>query len=196
MAKELKNIFETINAVMQDVSAIGKNSKNQSQGFMFRGIDDVMNELNPAMKCHKLFVAPEVLEQQRYERTNSKGSVINYSLLKIKFTFYAEDGSNISVITLGEGMDSGDKASNKAMSIALKYALFQLFMIPTEEMKQADPDKESHELVPETAEQAYERLANTAKNKAELKTLYSKLNTTLKSELKNAIIALGNSLPE
>jgi len=37
----------------------------------------------------------------------------------------------------GEGMDSGDKAYNKAMSIGLKYACFQTFMIPTASV---DPD--------------------------------------------------------
>ena len=40
-------------------------------------------------------------------------------------------------------MDSGDKATNKAMAIAMKYALFQVFCIPTEEMK--DPDAETPE---------------------------------------------------
>ena len=38
-------------------------------------------------------------------------------------------------------MDSGDKASNKAMSSAFKYACFQVFCIATEEMK--DPDAET-----------------------------------------------------
>ena len=51
-------------------------------------------------------------------------------------------------MTLGEGMDSGDKASNKAMAIAYKYALFQVFCIPTEEM--TDPDGESYETKHET----------------------------------------------
>ena len=39
------------------------------------------------------------------------------------------------------GMDSGDKATTKAMAIAFKYACFQVFCIPTEEMK--DPDAET-----------------------------------------------------
>ena len=43
-------------------------------------------------------------------------------------------------------MDSGDKATNKAMSIAFKYACFQTFCIPTEEM--VDPDAECHEVKP------------------------------------------------
>ena len=144
--KKLMNIFETITAVMNEIGAVGKNSKNQQQGFMFRGIDAVMNALNPAMKKYGLFVVPEILEQTREERTTSKGGLLIYSICRIKYTFYAQDGSSISAVVIGEGMDSGDKATNKAMSIAFKYACFQVFCIPTEEM--VDPDAEVHEPAP------------------------------------------------
>ena len=118
---------------------------------MFRGIDAVMNAINPALIKYKLFIVPEVLEQTREERKNSKGSTLIYSICKVKYTFYAEDGSNITATVIGEGMDTGDKATNKAMSIAFKYACFQVFCIPTEEMK--DPDAESHEIVNDVAKQ-------------------------------------------
>lgn len=135
------NIYESITAIMQEIPAIGKEKKNQQQGFKYRGIDDVMNALQPILAKHKVFVVPEVLEQTREERVTGKGSTLLYSLMKIKYTFYAEDGSSIYAVVIGEGMDSGDKASNKAMAIALKYAFFQVFCIPTEEMK--DPDAET-----------------------------------------------------
>lgn len=137
-------IYSAIIAVMADVGAVGKTSRNQQQGFMYRSIDAVMNALHPAMAAHKIFCAPEILEQTREERTSSKGATLIYSICKIKYTFYAEDGSNVSVVVIGEGMDSGDKATNKAMAIAFKYACFQLFCIPTEEM--IDPDSESPEV--------------------------------------------------
>ena len=145
-------IFGLIGQAMRDVGAIGKDSKNQQQGFMYRGIDAVMNALNPVMSKLGLFIVPEVLEQTREERVNAKGTTLLYSILKMKYTMYAPDGSNVSCIVLGEGMDTGDKASNKAMSVALKYAMFQLFMIPTEEM--VDPDSEVHEVKPKTAKPA------------------------------------------
>ena len=116
---------------------------------MFRGIDAVMNALYPALVKNKVFIVPTILEQQREERTTTKGGVLIYSICKIKYTFYAEDGSNIECIVVGEGMDSGDKATNKAMSVAFKYACFQTFCIPTEEMKEADPDNEVHEVTEE-----------------------------------------------
>jgi hypothetical protein len=158
------NIFETISAVMNDIGAIGKTSKNTTQGFMFRGIDAVMNAINPALVKYKLFIVPEVLEQTREERQTTRGGTLIYSIVKVKYTFYAEDGSNISAIVIGEGMDSGDKATNKAMSIAFKYACFQVFCIPTEEM--VDPDKESHEVTPaKISEKEAETLAELLKKK-------------------------------
>ena len=138
------NIYETINAVMGEIGVIGKTSRNEQQKFMFRGIDAVMNAINPALVKYKLFIVPEVLEQTREERQTKSGGALIYSVCKIKYTFYAEDGSSISSVVIGEGMDSGDKATNKAMSIAFKYACFQVFCIPTEEM--VDPDAECHEV--------------------------------------------------
>ena len=135
------NIYESITKIMEEVPSIGKNKKNSTQGFMYRGIDDVMNALQPLLAKNKVFIVPEILEQTREERQTQKGGNLIYSICRIKYKFYAEDGSSIEAITIGEGMDSGDKATNKAMAIAMKYALFQVFCIPTEEMK--DPDGET-----------------------------------------------------
>lgn len=138
-------IYRAIANVMADVGAVAKGKKNtQGASFMYRGIDDVMNALNPAMAKHKIFVVPEILEQIREDRTTAKGYSLIYSLCKIKYTFYTDDGSNVSATVIGEAMDSGDKATNKSMSVAFKYACFQVFCIPTEEMQ--DPDGETHEL--------------------------------------------------
>lgn len=144
-------IFDAINKVMQEVGAIGKDSKNQQQGFKYRGIDAVMNALNPVMVKYGVFVVPTVLEQTREERTTGKGGLLIYSILKVRFRFYTKDGSYVETTVIGEGMDAGDKASNKAMSVALKYAAFQVFMIPTEELMD-DPDKECHEVMPKMDE--------------------------------------------
>lgn len=139
----MMNIYQSITKIMEEVPSIGKTQKNKTQGFMYRGIDDVMNALQPLLAKNKIFIVPEILEQTREERTTSKGGNLIYSICKIKYKFYAEDGSSVEAITIGEGMDSGDKATNKAMAIAMKYALFQVFCIPTDEMK--DPDSETPE---------------------------------------------------
>lgn len=176
-AKKL-NIFEAINRTMEDVGAIGKTSKNQQQGFMFRGIDAVMNALNPAMIKNGIFVVPQVLEQTREERQTAKGGNLIYSVCRIKYTFYAQDGSSVEAVVVGEGMDSGDKATNKAMSIAFKYACFQVFCIPTEEMK--DPDEECHEVKPKEVEK---KLIDEVKQKS-LEEKCKNSNVTVETLLK------------
>ena len=142
MEKQL--IFEAISKVMEDVGVVGKNDTNKTQGFKYRGIDAIMNALNPAMIKHRVFCTPEVLEHTRENRVSGKGNTLIYSICKIKYRFFTTDGSFVEAVTIGEGMDSGDKATNKAMAIAFKYACFQIFCIPTEEMH--DPDAESPEL--------------------------------------------------
>ena len=148
-----EQIYSLMGEAMRKISAVSKDSVNQTQGFKYRGIDAVMNALYPVMSELGLFIVPEVLEQTREERTSvktynntEKKTTLLYSILKIKYTMYAPDGSNVSCVVIGEGMDSGDKASNKALAVGLKYACFQMFMIPTEEM--IDPDSECHEVEP------------------------------------------------
>ena len=138
---EKYQIYELIGKAMADIGAIGKESVNKQQGFKYRGIDAVMNALNPVMQKYGLFVTPEVISQVREERQTNNGGRLLYSILTMKYTMYAPDGSNVSAVVIGEGMDSGDKASNKAMSVAFKYAMFQLFCIPTEDF--VDPDSET-----------------------------------------------------
>lgn len=139
----LSGIFTAICAIIEDCPAITKGQKNAQHGFMYRGVDAVMNVFQPLLAKHKVFVVPEVLDSHREERQTRNGGNLIYTILKVKYTFYAEDGSNVSAVVQGEGMDSADKSSNKAMSVAFKYACFQVFCIPTEEMK--DPDAETSE---------------------------------------------------
>ena len=134
------NIYEAIADIMKEGYSISKNKYNNQQKFAYRGIDDVMNVFQPLMAERGIFIVPEVIEQRREERLSSKNNNLIYSVLKMKYTFYASDGTSISATVIGEGMDSGDKASNKAMAVAMKYAMFQVFCIPTEEMGNCDPD--------------------------------------------------------
>lgn len=140
-------IYSAMINILRDIKAIGKDKQASGYAsFNYRGIDDVYNSLNPVMAKHGVFCVPELLESEREERTNAKDKVVAYVTVKVKYTFYAEDGSSVSCVVPGEGMDSGDKATPKALSIAMKYALFQTFCIPTEEL--ADPDAEVDQLAP------------------------------------------------
>lgn len=141
-----EKIYQAIAAVMADVGAVGKDATNQYDKYRYRSIDAVMNAMHPAMAKHHVFVTPEVLEQSREERQSAKGGTMIYSVSKVRYTFYTDDGSSVQATVIGEGSDRGDKSMNKAMSAAFKYALFQVFCIPTEEM--VDSEKDSAEFAP------------------------------------------------
>ena len=137
---EEKKIYKAIPAIMDEIGHIGKDKKNQQQGFMFRGIDQVMNTMKPLLSKHGVFIVPEILETNREERLTKSGGTLIYTMHKIVYHFIADDGSQVCACVVGEGMDSADKSSNKAMAVAFKYACFQVFCIPTEEMAKDDPD--------------------------------------------------------
>lgn len=145
VAQKAPAIYRAISGVMADVGEVGKNKFNEQQKFKYRSVDDVYNALHPALAKNKVFIVPEILEQTReVVGVTKNGAKMTLVICTIKFTFYAEDGSHIETTLIGEALDTGDKATNKAMAIAYKYACFQVFCIPTEEM--TDPDAESPEI--------------------------------------------------
>jgi len=170
-------VYEKIAAVTAELSKIGisKDSKNQSQGYAFRGIDAVYGALSPLLSKHGLCILPRVTDRQVIERQNRQGTALFYVTLTVEFDFVAaEDGSKHTVITVGEAMDSGDKASNKAMSAAYKYAAFQAFCIPTE--GDNDADSQTHEVAAATTDPAVEAAVQLAATIEELNGIWKSLN--------------------
>lgn len=136
-------IYKKMNDVMKEIGHVGKDQKNVAQGFKFRGIDQFVNSLYPALCKHGVFMTPSVVseshELKEVVRSNGKAGIDKHVHLQVTYTFYAEDGSWVRVGPIAaEGLDSGDKATNKALSAALKYALIQTFSIPTEDMAEGD----------------------------------------------------------
>jgi len=104
------------------------------------------------MSKHGLFVVPTVQDTKLRERETRNGGVLFYTTLTVLFRFYAEDGSHIEAVTIGEAMDSGDKSANKAMSAAMKYAMMQVFCIPTQDDK--DSENQTHDVKPKSRKAA------------------------------------------
>lgn len=181
-------IYQRMCNAMADIEAIGKDKYNKQQGFKYRGIDDVMNTLFPIFQKHKLFLTPEVLDQHREERPSKSGGNLIYSILKVRYSLYTDDGSHVSAVVIGEGMDSADKSSNKAMAVAMKYAIFQMFCIPTEDMAKDDPDGYSPDPAPVKVTKsqpvppapAVDRKAETERIMKAYDTTYSNIVATIK----------------
>ncbi len=180
-------VYKAITDVAGELAArgISKDGRNAAQGFSFRGIDAVYNALAPLLAKHKLCILPRCVDRICVERTTAKGTALFYVTVKAEFDLVsAVDGTKHTIATFGEAMDSGDKATNKAMSAAYKYAAFQAFCIPTEETS-ADADSETHSVIYSSMDFIADM--DAAKTEAELKTAFaaawkaSKGNETIKS---------------
>lgn len=173
-----QKIYAAICATMKDIGAVGKNDVNTFDKYKFRGIDAVMNALSPAMTKNGIFVVPSVLNCEREERISSDGKKnMMYTVLTVQYSFYAEDGSHVDAVVVGEAMDRSDKSTNKAMSAAFKYACFQTFCIPTEELME-DADKDS----PEIGQKAREGARNVEAKDSAPNTQKSQENASASSE--------------
>lgn len=136
------NAREVILAVMHEVQGVGKNERNSAQGFNFRGIDAVINKVGPALRKAGGFILPEVKQSEHSIALTAKGSQVNVVHLVVQFGIYGLDGEAIVGTVAAEAMDSGDKATAKAMSVALRTFLLQVLALPTDE---PDPDSFSYE---------------------------------------------------
>lgn len=163
-------VYQSISLISAELSheGISKDRSNQQQGYKFRGIDDCLNALAPLLSKNNLVILPEVLEREVVERQTKNGGALFYVTVKVKYVFVnSEDDSRHDVVTYGEAMDSADKATNKAMSAAYKYAVIQAFCIPTE--GENDADAVTHDVAAKKA-QVYTQHKQTAQAKiAELR---------------------------
>lgn len=134
-------VYQKIAAVQGELAKVGisKSRRNQQQGYNFRGIDEVYAALSPLLASNGLIIVPRILSRECVEGQTRKGDPLFRVTVHAEFDFIAaEDGSIHTAATFGEAMDSADKATNKAMSAAYKYAAFMTFAIPTEGDNDAD----------------------------------------------------------
>ena len=134
--------MELLTKVMGDVGAVRKGDRNETQGFSFRGIDAVVNAVSPALRKHGVVVTPDVRSIERATvEVGRNRTPMGHVTVVVAYTFTAPDGSSIVTSAAGEAMDSGDKATPKAMSVAYRTALLQALCLPTDE---PDPDAETY----------------------------------------------------
>jgi len=136
-------IYQKMANVMRKVGAVAKKSKNTAQGYAYRSVDDVFNELHNIFAEEGIFITYTTLNKEinhLESEANGKSSLVHEAVGDIEYSFYAEDGSSISTIVSGYALDKGDKAMGKLYAYSIKYALMHMFLIPTNDS--LDPDKD------------------------------------------------------
>lgn len=136
-----RTIHEIMGLILAEMPAIGKTQRNESQKFNFRGIDDVLEQMTPLLGKYGAFYTPHVLERISDRRTTSGGSTMYEVNLHVRYVFHGPGGDEVDASGWGEGTDMGDKATSKAMTMAMKYVVVQVFAVATQEQSQADGDR-------------------------------------------------------
>lgn len=134
-SKRWDNINDAKLAVMRDVSYAKKTTPEAGSGLNYSYLSegDLLSVVRPAMVKHGLTMRPIALQQIASDSWNAKSGSIQH---RVRFAVTYElkctttKGTETEQITVsGEGADTSDKASGKAMTNAEKYALRQAFLI-------------------------------------------------------------------
>jgi len=130
------DIIEALAAVWAECGYVQKH-RGTNLPYTYARETDYIAEIRPAMVRHGVVMFPVDYEDVHYETyQTAKGGMMTRCTLKATFQFAVRGGGNIVVCAMGEGTDSGDKSTNKAMTAAKKYALNQSMLIATGD----DPD--------------------------------------------------------
>lgn len=143
-------VLKALCAVQSDLAQAGisKADTNTFDNYKFRGIDAVLNALAPILSKHGVIIMPSVTSSETRSVTTSQGKPQQHAKVTVEYTLYDAEGDSIKHQFVGEGMDRGDKAINKACTAAYKYFLFEAFCIPVEGTPDADSES------PEVAEKS------------------------------------------
>jgi hypothetical protein len=138
----MSELAKAILGVMEDVAYVQKGGRVSGGGmnYSFAGEADLLRALRPAMVRRGLALLPvgcaitehHEVHDGKYGAKQSRTvrCVSTYRLLHAS-------GESVDLQVAGEGQDGGDKATAKALTISLKYALRQAFLIETGD----DPDR-------------------------------------------------------
>lgn len=142
-AEKIPLVYERLALVTQEMPAVEKDKKH-AQGYNYRSIDAICGVVHELFAKHKLTLIPKVISHSkevfdRFKNDQKVGKSVHVSL-EIEYRLICLDDASELIVgpILTEGVDPGDKATFKATSMGLKYALIQLFTIPVQNAYDGD----------------------------------------------------------
>ena len=133
------SVHEAIAGVIRDLPAVGKDSEvTQGARYKYRGIEAIKAALKPLLAQHGVHYAPTTITEIADSTYQTKqGDTWQRIRMIVGYTVYGPAGDSIPAVGRGEGADNSDKACNKAMTVAEKQMLVQVFCIADAD---GDPD--------------------------------------------------------
>lgn len=138
-APSIHVLMAKILAEMPAVPKSGTAPANQG-GYKFRRIEDTIEALRKPFIDAGVYPLPTVIEWRPSERIIASGKTMYAMTLLIRWTFHGPAGDSVEAVTLGEGTDMGDKATQKATTAAFKSCLSIPFLVTD------GTDSESHDV--------------------------------------------------
>lgn len=134
------NVYEALRKVMEELGPVGKTRTNEAQGYQYRGIDDLYNEISRLHAKYGVTTIPRVLSKKTEKHEGRNGRLAFYTEIRVLYYIYGPDGSCVKAVVVADGLDSSDKSVYKALSGAHKYLLIQMYCVPTGEGMDVERD--------------------------------------------------------
>lgn len=158
-------VLADLHKATQDVTSVGKDGAIQIKNapvIEVRTAEAVLNAIGPVFREHHLFVLTETLsvEHETIVQKNANGyeRTIYRALVRLAVTVVsARDGSTVTGTVMGEAMNSGDKGTTAAHTVALRTALTHMFTLPT-----GEPEPDLQVYGAEHMDQSMRPVANAA----------------------------------
>jgi ERF superfamily protein len=165
--------------VMGDVQWIGK-GRSEGLRYEFRGIDAVLNAVGPALRKHGVSVVQTLVEPTYATTPTSNNKLMNLCRVTVTYQVIGPRGDFLpfALQSVGEAFDSGDKATPKAVSVALRSLYINSLAIPTGEPKMDPEHGPQYEIATPprpTAEQYRAEIVNEATTVPRLRAIREEL---------------------
>ena len=127
-AKDERNIYQRINAVMNDCEYLQKKKAQQGKGIKY---DEVIAMLREHLIKHGVVM---VINQEGFEsigKFDTNNQVIYQGKYVMDLVNMDNPDEKVTHSVFAQGMDGGDKAPGKAITYATKISLLKVFSIET-----------------------------------------------------------------
>jgi hypothetical protein len=141
-------LVEAVCAVMGEVGYVRGTGRNTQQGYGYTSDADLLSALQPLMAKHGLMISPTTFEMHEIEWKTPKGGNGLLTRVFVTYTLRHISGEAVSVKAPGSGWNNMDKGIYSAMTGAYKYALRQLFAIPTGDDAERDQPRQRQQEAP------------------------------------------------
>lgn len=145
-----RNIYQRMLAIQSELQTVAKNLSVSTGKSSYKAVSerDVIDAVKPLEEKHGIYSYPKerkIVEHDFLEKTYNGNTTKSFYLrIEVTYEFINVDKptETLCVTAYGDGIDTGDKATGKAMTYADKYALMKAYKISTGE----DPDKDASEV--------------------------------------------------